>query len=104
MWFERLDTMLARRQREPADVMVANALRERLRQPSDALDDTLRSTLRALCDEVRRCDPRPESVILELKRIWREVIRTRPAAKANRRQELLAHAVTFCIEEYYRQS
>ena len=38
------------------------------------------------------------------RRIWREVITLRPPAEANKRQELLAHSVTFCIEEYYRQS
>ena len=88
MWFERFDTILARRRPEPVDVLVAAALR---------------STLSALCVEMRRDDPRPEGVILELKRIWRGVVASRPAAEASKRQELLANAVTFCIEEYYRQ-
>lgn len=104
MWFERLDTILARRRREPADILVAAALRDRLRQAHDTLDDTLRSALCELCDQVRRDDPRPESVILELKRIWRGVLASRPAAEASKRQELLTNAVTFCIEEYYRQT
>lgn len=104
MWFERLDTILARRGHEPAGVLVAAALRDRLRQSGDTLDATLRDALSALCDEVRKRDPRPESVILELKRIWRGVIVVRPPADANKRQELLANAVTFCIEEYYRKS
>jgi hypothetical protein len=103
MWFERFDTILARRRPEPVDVLVAAALRDRLRQSQDTLDAALRSTLSALCVEMRRDDPRPEGVILELKRIWRGVVVSRPAAEASKRQELLANAVTFCIEEYYRQ-
>ena len=102
MWFERYESMLSRGRREPADVVVATALRDRLRQPSDALDEPLRASLGVLCSDARERGAGPENLILEVKRIWRDVVAQRPAADASRRQELLAHAVTFCIEEYYR--
>ena len=103
MWFDRLDTILARREREPADTLVATALRDRLRQSADTLDGATRDALAAFCSEAHQRDAQPEDVILELKRIWRGVVAERPATECGRRQELLANAVTFCIEEYYRK-
>ena len=104
MWFQRLDSILARSRRLPAAALVAAALRDRLQQPADTLDAPLRHSLSAWCDDARGRGARPEALILELKRIWRDVLALRPPAEAGRRQELRAHGVTFCIEQYYRKS
>lgn len=66
------------------------------------LEQPLRDVARALADDARARDAvRAERLLIELRRIWRDIPETRYLdPKAN--EELWDRLVTACVEEFYR--
>lgn len=64
-------------------------------------DAELRCALRRFCDAAQCQQLRPEQVLVALKSMLRAVPEIRNTRKRDSRDDLIARAVTMCIEEYY---
>ena len=64
----------------------------------------LRDTLRLLCGKARARRLRVEGVLVAFKTICRSVPEACAARKGDTLDDLIARAVTICIEEYYADS
>ena len=92
----------------PEQTRVVSA--ETLRTLTDALrlhlaarcpDGVLRQAVRQLSREARANGARAEQVLMELHRVGDALLDARGAGSRAEREELLARAVSLCIQEYY---
>ena len=66
-----------------------------------AEDAQLRRALRLFCDVAQQRQLRPEEVLVALKGIFRSVPEVRDTRNRGTGDDLIARAVTMCIEEFY---
>jgi hypothetical protein len=64
-------------------------------------DPELRRALRLFCDAAQRQQLRSEQVLVALKSMFRAVPEISNTRKRDSSNDLIARAVTMCIEEYY---
>jgi hypothetical protein len=66
--------------------------------------DDVRDALRNLCEDARRHSVRAEQLVIAIKQGWLALHNDRPRPRVAAPDEMLNHAITVCIDEYYSEN